>query len=86
MALSKAKNSTVIGCQTAGADGNVTFLPLPGGITIRFTGIEVRYPDGTPTQKVGVAVDVEVCDSQKSVEAGKDIILDRALEMVERPR
>ncbi len=86
MALSKARHSTVIGCQTAGADGNVAFLPLPGGVTVGFTGIEVLYPDGTPTQKVGVAIDVEVCDSQKSVTSGKDIILDRALEMIERSR
>lgn len=82
MALSKADYSTVVGCQTAGADGDVVTLPLPGGVSVGFTGLEVKYPDGTPTQKVGVDIDVGVCENRESVEFGEDAILNKALDVI----
>jgi len=57
MCLQSAPNSTTIGSTTAGTDGNVSYIMLPGGIISYFTGIGIEYPDGTPTQRQGVKID-----------------------------
>ena len=46
MALQSVPGAIVVGSQTAGADGNVSSIALPGGITAHFSGVAVRYPDG----------------------------------------
>ncbi len=49
-----------IGQQTAGADGDIKKLVLPGNYTLEFTGNGVFYPDGDQTQKTGVKIDKKV--------------------------
>jgi C-terminal processing protease CtpA/Prc len=56
MAFQTAPNVTVIGSTTAGADGNISSLPMPWFYTY-FTGLGVYYPDGTNTQGAGVKID-----------------------------
>src|SRR5690606_16005067 len=53
MAL-QAAGATVIGSTTAGADGNVSTLQLPGNLSTGFSGLGVYYPDGGETQQVGI--------------------------------
>ena len=53
-------NNKVFGSTTAGADGNVSTIILPGKIRTMISGIGVYYPDGTETQRVGIVPDVEV--------------------------
>lgn len=86
MALRTAPESKVIGSQTAGADGNVTFLNLPGGIRTLFTGLGVYYPNGTKTQRVGIVPDIEIRPTLAGVRAGRDEVLDRALEYIRTGR
>ena len=86
MALRTAPQNKVIGSQTAGADGNVTFLSLPGGIRTVFTGLGVYYPDGTPTQRVGIVPDVEVRPTLQGLRAGRDEVLERAIEYIRTGR
>ena len=80
MALRTAPQNQVIGSQTAGADGNVTWLSLPGGIRTLFTGLGVYYPDGRTTQRIGIVPDIEVRPTLKGLHAGRDEVLERALE------
>jgi hypothetical protein len=47
----------VIGSTTAVADGNVSTIPLPGGLRPMISGIGVFYPDKPPTQRVGIVPD-----------------------------
>ena len=47
-----------------------------------FSGIGIFYPDGTPTQTVGVRLDVEVLPTAEGLQAGRDEVLERALELV----
>jgi carboxyl-terminal processing protease len=82
MALQQHPNAVVIGGQTAGADGNVSAIPLPFGITSVFSGIGVFYPDGTPTQQVGVRRDHHLVQDKSHVEERKDLILEKALELM----
>jgi C-terminal processing protease CtpA/Prc len=44
--LEAACATTFIGSQTAGANGDVTRLTLPGGLIVGFTGHDVRHADG----------------------------------------
>lgn len=60
MAFRKAPKAKTLGARTAGADGNVTNLMLPGNIYVKFSGIGVYFPDKTPTQRVGIQPDIPV--------------------------
>ena len=60
MAFRTAPGAIVVGSTTAGADGNVSRIPLPGGLMAMITGIGTFYPDRRPTQQVGIVPDVVV--------------------------
>jgi len=74
-------NSMVIGSQTAGTDGDITFVDLPGGIKTGFTGVGIYYPDRSETQNVGIKIDKYVEPSLQDVTEGRDIQLEMALQM-----
>jgi len=82
MALQKAPKSITIGRATAGTDGNVWEIVLPGGFRTWMTGLGVYYPDGKCTQFSGIQPDIEVPATIAAIATGKDIILERALEYV----
>ena len=86
MALRTAPENKVIGSQTAGADGNITRFSLPGGISTLFTGLGVYYPDGRETQRVGIVPDIEVRPTLAGFRAGRDEVLERALEYIRTGR
>lgn len=65
MALQTAPNVTIVGSQTAGADGDVSLIYLPGGIKTYMSGIGVYYPDGRGTQRIGIIPDIEVKQTVK---------------------
>ena len=84
MAFKAAPNTTVIGSTTAGADGNVSMINLPGGMRTMISGIGVFYPDGTPTQRVGIVPDMEVKPTIKGIKEGRDELLEQAVNLILR--
>ncbi|MCE6991426.1 S41 family peptidase [Dyadobacter sp. CY323] len=82
MAFSQAPNITIIGSTTAAADGNVSPIVLPGNIRTGISGIGVYYPDGRETQQVGIVPDIEVKPTIQGILAGRDELLEKALEIV----
>lgn len=78
MAL-RAAGATIAGSTTAGADGNVSRIPLPGGVENMISGIGVFYPDGSPTQRIGIVPDVVVLPSVDGIRAGTDEVLEAAV-------
>lgn len=82
MIIAAAHQAHVIGSQTAGADGNVTQLTLPGGGLLIFTGLGVYYPNNVCTQRRGITVDINVQPSVESILAEKDVVLETALLLV----
>ena len=80
MAFQSCPQTLTIGSPTSGADGDIVWIPLPGQIT-SFSGVGVLYPDGTPTQTVGVRLDVEVLPTAEGLQAGRDEVLERALSL-----
>lgn len=84
MAFQAAPRTTVIGSTTAGADGNVSSIILPGNIYTMISGIGVYYPDGRETQRIGIVPDIEMKPTIEGVRAGKDELLDKAIEIINR--
>jgi len=82
MLLQTAPAVVTIGNQTAGADGNVSTIVFPGGYSTMMSGLGVYYPDGTPTQRVGVRVDITVTPTLAAVLKGRDEIQERALQYI----
>jgi len=76
----QAAGTKFIGSATSGANGDVTQLVLPGGIAIYFTGHDVRHADGRQLQRVGIQPDVEVWPTIAGLRAGRDEVLDRAIQ------
>ncbi|MDR6920670.1 MULTISPECIES: S41 family peptidase [Chryseobacterium] len=80
MAFRAGPNTTIIGSQTAGADGNVTAtISLPGNIKTIFTGIGMYNLDGTETQRIGIVPDIEVKPTVQGILDKKDEVLERAI-------
>lgn len=82
MAFRAGVNTTIIGSTTAGADGNVSALALPGGLQTAISGIGIYYPDGKETQRVGIVPDIEAKPTVSGVRAGKDEVLEKAIEFI----
>ena len=82
LAFRAAPNAVVIGSTTAGADGNVSDIPLPGGVQTLMSGIGVFYPDKRPTQQVGIVPDIVAAPTLKGIREGRDEVLERALRYV----
>jgi hypothetical protein len=74
----------LVGEATAGTDGEVVTVPLPGGYRARFTGTKVLKHDGSRLHGVGVLPTVPVARTRAGVAAGRDELLDRAIEIVSR--
>ena len=85
MAFRASPNARIIGSTTAGADGNVTPIPLPGGLRSMISGIGVFYPDKRPTQRVGIIPDVEVRPTIEGIREGRDEVLEAALREILGP-
>lgn len=82
MAYRVHPNATVMGAATAGADGNVSPILLPGGIRTAISGIGIYYPDGGETQRVGIVPDIEVKPTIQGIKDGRDEVLAKAIELI----
>lgn len=74
-----ANGTRFIGSHTAGANGDVTFLTVPGGLAVRFSGHDVRHADGRQLQRIGLIPDIEVTPTLQGIREGRDEVLDRAI-------
>lgn len=82
MSLRSASRAIVMGSQTAGADGDISRVPFPGGFSSPFSGLGIYYPDGRDTQNVGIVPDIYVYPTQKGIASGKDEALEKAREYI----
>jgi len=74
-----ANRTRFIGSPTAGANGDVTTQVLPGGISMSFSGHDVRHADGRQLQRVGLVPDLLVRPTIRGIRAGRDEVLERAV-------
>jgi len=81
----RSAGAIVIGSTTAGADGNVSTIPLPGGLSSLFSGNGNFYADNRPTQRVGIIPDVIVRPTIAGIRAGRDELIEEALRQIHGP-
>lgn len=80
--IADRKLGTIVGGTTAGTNGNVAVFDVPGGFRISFTGMRVTRHDGQSVHHlVGVKADVPIEPTIASIREGRDVVLDRAVEL-----
>ncbi|MBE0648636.1 MAG: T9SS type A sorting domain-containing protein [Bacteroidales bacterium] len=81
MVLKAMPNSVVVGSQTAGADGNISWFHLSQEIQTGFTSLGVFYPNGDSTQRIGIVPDSVVYPTPAGIRQGRDEVLEKALQV-----
>ncbi|HEX8197282.1 MAG TPA: S41 family peptidase [Pyrinomonadaceae bacterium] len=79
-----ATDVTFIGTPTAGANGDVTRLVLPGNLTIGFSGHDVRHADGRQLQRVGIQPNIKVAPTIRGLLIeNRDEVLEAAIKFLQ---
>lgn len=78
-----ARLGPIVGGPTAGTNGNINKMMLPGGYLVLFTGMRVRKPDGSPHHGVGIIPTVSVTPTLVGIRAGRDEALERGIALAE---
>jgi len=78
------KLATIVGQPTAGTNGNVNPLMLPGGYYVTWTGMRVVKHDGSQHHGVGIIPHVLMKRTIKGVREGRDEFLEKAIELAEK--
>lgn len=77
--LRGAGGTRFVGTPTAGANGEITTITIPGGISVGFTGQGVTWPDGRQLQRTGLRPDIVAKPTIAGIRAGRDEVLETAL-------
>ena len=72
-------STTYIGSNTAGTDGDVTNVILPGNMMVAFSGFAVSRYSGLPLHPTGIEPHIKVKPTLKGLRQGKDEVLEAAL-------
>jgi len=78
------QRGTLVGETTEGTAGPAYIHDFHNGMTI---GVAVKrryFPDGSEFEGVGIKPDVEVRPSIDDLKNGRDVVLDKALELAEK--
>jgi C-terminal processing protease CtpA/Prc len=78
--LEAANKTAFIGSLSAGADSEIASVVLPGGITIRYSDCDIRHGNSGKLQRVGLEPTLAVSPSLADVRAGRDVVLEKAVE------
>jgi C-terminal processing protease CtpA/Prc len=79
---SSGRVKKVVGRTSAGTDGNITGLVLPGQFAVSFTGMDVHFPDGREFDALGIVPDVIVAPNPADLAAGIDSDLAAAMQQL----
>lgn len=82
MWLQQRSDGVTVGSRTAGADGTVTPIDLPGGIRTCFSGLGWYYPDGREVQRNGLLIDREAEPTLEDLLAGRDPAHELAMQLI----
>ena len=75
----------IVGSPTAGTNGNVNPMLLPGGYQVMWTGMKVVKHDRSPHHGVGVLPTVPIEPTREGIAAGKDELIEKAIEIAQQP-
>lgn len=85
MVLEAVPRVVSFGEPTAGVDGDRVGLPLPGRVTAHHSGLGIAWPDGRPTQRIGIVPDVAVPVTRRGVRRGHDEPMEVAVATLASP-
>jgi C-terminal processing protease CtpA/Prc len=77
------KLAAIVGGPTAGTNGNINPVDLPGSYRLIWTGMKVIKHDGSRHHGVGIQPTVPVEPTRRGLAAGKDEVLEKGLEVVD---
>ena len=77
------KLGEIVGSTTAGTNGNVNSIRIPGGYTLTWTGMKVLKHDGSQHHGIGIKPTIPVARTRAGVHAGHDEVLERGIRAVE---
>ncbi len=81
MILQAMPDVVVVGSQTAGTDGNVSYFHLTKDILSGFTSLGEYYPNGDSTERIGIVPDSVVYITAEGIRQGRDEVLEKALQV-----
>ena len=71
----------LVGETTAGSFSFTNFTQFDNGMMLNIASVRHTFPDGSRFEGIGIAPDVETQPSAQDLKAGRDIVLERALEI-----
>lgn len=78
----QAEGAITMGDNSAGGNGTIALLPLPGGLNMTFSSQGVYTPEGERTQRTGIAPDIRVEPTIQGIAEGRDEVLEAAVEYI----
>lgn len=84
VALHAGHRATLVGERSAGTTGQPLQVGLPGGTSARICTKRDFYPDGREFVGIGVIPDVEVYPTQADIGSGRDTVLHKGLEVLNK--
>ena len=82
MLVGAGRPLAVVGQRSAGTNGNITGVQLPGGFGFSYTGMEVRNPNGSRFHGIGIKPDVFVPLTAEDLRDGVDRDLLTAIDLL----
>jgi len=70
----------IVGARSGGSNGSVNRTDLPGGYRLMWTGQRVLKHDGSPLHGIGISPTVPAARTIEGVAAGRDEIVERAID------
>jgi len=72
--------ATIVGETTGGVEGSINYSTLPSGLEVGWTGMKAINLDGSQHHIKGIKPNILVTPTLEGLKAGKDEVLERALE------
>ncbi|WMM26520.1 S41 family peptidase [Tissierella sp. MB52-C2] len=82
LSLREASNVTVMGENSIGANGDVSFIQLPCGNAISFSAIGVYTAEGKQTQRIGLSPEIHIEKTIEGVREGRDEYIEEAIKYI----
>lgn len=82
LALLQNKKTKTLGSFSAGSNGNITNMLLPGGIFTQFSGLCVLNYKKEYTQSIGVPIDYKLSPSVLDLLNHSDLLIEKALQLL----
>jgi carboxyl-terminal processing protease len=84
MPFKDTHRARLVGETTAGTFSFTNFTQFDNGMMLNVASVRHTFPDGSRFEGVGIAPDVEIENTAQDLKAGRDVVLDKAVEIAKR--